>query len=81
MHCKVWRSLSKVCRYTPLATSFTCCEIGCLAVGVTGNGVGDLVFSTRPNNTNVVVTERMRINYQGKVSIEGNTFMTGALRV
>ena len=45
--------------YAPLASSFACCEIGCLATGVTGNGIGDLVFSTRPNNTNVVATERM----------------------
>ena len=58
--------------YAPLITDFNCAEIGTLITSTAGNETGDLVFSTRPNGTNVAATERMRITSTGNVMIGGN---------
>jgi hypothetical protein len=55
--------------YAPLALSNSFCEIGCIIQQVTGNETGYLVFSTRPTNTDVPATERMRISRDGYVGI------------
>ena len=58
--------------YAPLITDFNCAEIGTLITSTAGNETGDLVFSTRPNGTNVAATERMRITSTGNVGIGTN---------
>jgi len=55
--------------YSPLPTDFNCAEIGVLITSVSGAETGDIVFSTRPNTTNVAPTERMRIVSNGNVGI------------
>ena len=55
--------------YSPLPTDFNCAEIGVLITSVSGAETGDIVFSTRPNTTNVAPTERMRISANGNVGI------------
>ena len=58
--------------YAPLITDFNCAEIGTLITSTAGNETGDLVFSTRPNGTNVAATERLRITSTGNVGIGTN---------
>ena len=58
--------------YAPAITDFNCAEIGTLITSTTGNETGDLVFSTRPNGTNVAATERMRIASNGNIGIGTN---------
>ncbi len=53
--------------YSP--TDFNCAEIGVLITSVSGQETGDIVFSTRPNTTNVAPTERMRIKSDGNIGI------------
>jgi len=55
--------------YAPAITDFNCAEIGTLITSTAGNETGDLVFSTRPNTTNVAATERMRIASNGNIGI------------
>jgi hypothetical protein len=62
--------------YAPFETSKSCCEIGTIITTMTGNTIGDLVFSTRPTNTDVVATERMRIKCDGNVGIRTNPHAT-----
>jgi hypothetical protein len=58
--------------YAPAITDFNCAEIGTLITSTSGNETGDLVFSTRPNVTNVAATERLRIASNGIVTINAN---------
>jgi hypothetical protein len=58
--------------FSPLLTDFNCAEIGTLITSTSGNETGDLVFSTRPNTTNVAATERMRIASNGNIGIGTN---------
>ena len=55
--------------YSPLLTDFQCVEIGTLITSTSGQETGDLVFSTRPNTTNVAATERMRITSTGTIVV------------
>jgi hypothetical protein len=66
--------------YSPLPTDFNCAEIGVLITSVSGAETGDIVFSTRPNTTNVAPTERMRITSDGNVGI-GTTNPTSKLHI
>jgi len=66
--------------YAPLITDFNCAEIGTLITSTAGNETGDLVFSTRPNGTNVAATERMRITSTGNVGI-GTATVNNILQV
>ncbi len=58
--------------YAPAITDFNCAEIGTLITSTAGNETGDLVFSTRPNGTNVAATERLRIASNGNIGIGTN---------
>jgi hypothetical protein len=67
--------------YSPLPTDFNCAEIGVLITSVSGAETGDIVFSTRPNTTNVAPTERMRIASNGNVGIGTNNPSAYTLQV
>ena len=58
--------------YSPTSSDFNCAEIGTIITSVAGKETGDIVFSTRPDTTNVAATERMRIFSNGAVTIAGN---------
>ncbi|NDC55754.1 MAG: hypothetical protein EBZ69_02920 [Alphaproteobacteria bacterium] len=58
--------------YSPTSSDFNCAEIGTIITSVAGKETGDIVFSTRPDTTNVAATERMRIWSNGAVTIAGN---------
>jgi hypothetical protein len=55
--------------YSPTSADYNCAEIGTIITSKTGAETGDIVFSTRPDTTNVAATERMRINSSGNVGI------------
>jgi hypothetical protein len=55
--------------YSPTSTDFNCAEIGTIITSIAGKETGDIVFSTRPDTTNVAATERMRILSSGNVGI------------
>ena len=55
--------------YSPTSADFNCAEIGTIITNVAGKETGDIVFSTRPDTSNVAATERMRILSGGNVGI------------
>ena len=55
--------------YSPTITDYNCCEIGTLITDATGNKYGDIVFSTRPNSSNIIATERLRIKASGFLGV------------
>ena len=67
--------------YSPTSADYNCAEIGTIITSKTGAETGDIVFSTRPDTTNVAATERMRIDSNGNVGIGTTDTATYKLNV
>jgi hypothetical protein len=67
--------------YSPTSADYNCAEIGTIITSVAGKETGDIVFSTRPDTTNVAATERMRISSGGNVAINSTDTATYKLNV
>ena len=67
--------------YSPTSADYNCAEIGTIITSKTGAETGDIVFSTRPDTTNVAATERMRISSGGNIAINSTDTATYKLNV